>query len=1023
MRVARVDDDERLAALRATGLLDTAAEAAFDRVTRLAARLLGTPVTAVSLIDGHRQFIKSAVGLGDVRETPLSHSLCRYVVETEAALVVDDARVHPLVRDNPAVTDHNVAAYLGVPIVTSNEQVLGALCAMDHAPRHWSPEDVGTLHELVALVVTEVELRLALNGIREQATVLHSVLESMGDGVVVMATNGDVTLYNAAAQRMLGARKHATGTWPGHLSLFESNGIRALPAGREPLGRATRGTVSLNVDLVVRSPQIDSGERHLSVDAHPVRSAAGGIVAGVAVFRDTTQTRAAQAELQASEERYRLLAENSSDLVRILTVDDGLIYCSSSSAHLLGYQPHEMLELPRQLLFRQDERPMLKAAFDRAVATGAGGHPILHRLRHKSGVERWFETSLQPIAGSEGVSRVHSTSRDVTERVVAQDALAERELRTRRLADAAFEGISISENGVIVDSNAAFASMFGYQPHEILGMRDVFVVEAERERVAHYVDSGDEGVYRTMGLRRDASSFPIEMRGATVPWGERVVRITATRDLTSRVASEQAMQLHGEVLGNMAEGVCLIRIDDGSVVYANLRFLEMFGYSQSEILGVSVTALHADELLLPGSGARAVLVSAESDRRARYEALSVRKNGTSFWTRATTSKMTHPDHGPVRVVVIEDITDRKREAKALARQTAFVDLLRRTATEANAALTAEEAVRTCLQRVCEHMGWPLGHALLRADDRAVPTLTGRDLWHAVEPDHYAALRAATAALCLTANEGLPGRVLATAKPQWGVDASGIAKPVDASGIAGALAGALRSGVALPVLVGPDVVAVLEFFSESEEPADEAVLAVLADVGVQLGWVFERERTRGALERHAAEVQALSLADELTGLRNRRGFMMLAAHQLRIASRVARGALLFFADLNGMKRINDTLGHDVGDLAIQATADLLRLSFRDADVIARLGGDEFVIFAPDAAPSAIPALRSRVASNVAAYNARAEQSFELSISLGAAIYDPQIPRSLEALLAEADEAMYEQKRARQRAQSKPSASGV
>lgn len=383
--MARLDDPERLAALRATGLLDSPAEPAFDRLTRLATRLLGVPVAAVSLIDADRQFFKSAVGLVEPwaarRETPLSHSFCKHVVESEAPLVVDDAHEHALVCDNPAIADLNVVAYLGVPIVTSSEQVIGSLCAIDGKPRQWSPQDVATLRELVALVATEVELRIALDGIREQATVLHSVLESMGDGVVVLSTKGDITLFNAAAQRMLGGREHAGGTWPGHLQLFESDGVEPLPPTREPLARATRGTVSLNVDLVVRSPRLEEGERRFSVDAHPVRSGGGAVAGGVAVFRDTTQSRAAQAELQASEERYRLLAENSSDLVRIHTVDRHMIYCSSSSVRLLGYLPHEMLELPRNALFREDEREMISAAFARAVETGEGGDPIVHRIR------------------------------------------------------------------------------------------------------------------------------------------------------------------------------------------------------------------------------------------------------------------------------------------------------------------------------------------------------------------------------------------------------------------------------------------------------------------------------------------------------------------------------------------------------------------------------------------------------------------------------------------------------------------
>ena len=101
----------RLDALLRLGLLDTPPEESFDRLTRLAARLLSAPVALVSLVDDHRQFFKSAFGLpqpwATVRETPLSHSFCQHVVSEGKPLIVEDARAHPLVCGNPAVTDLN----------------------------------------------------------------------------------------------------------------------------------------------------------------------------------------------------------------------------------------------------------------------------------------------------------------------------------------------------------------------------------------------------------------------------------------------------------------------------------------------------------------------------------------------------------------------------------------------------------------------------------------------------------------------------------------------------------------------------------------------------------------------------------------------------------------------------------------------------------------------------------------------------------------------------------------------------
>jgi signal transduction histidine kinase len=164
-------DAGRLAALRATALLDTPADAAFDRLSRLAARLLGAPIALVTLVDEDRQFFKSCIGLPEpwasLRETPLSHSFCQHVVEAAAPLVIEDAREHPLVRDNLAIRDLGVIAYLGIPLATADGVVLGSFCAIDGRPRRWSADDVATLGELAAAVMTEVELRTALRRAEE----------------------------------------------------------------------------------------------------------------------------------------------------------------------------------------------------------------------------------------------------------------------------------------------------------------------------------------------------------------------------------------------------------------------------------------------------------------------------------------------------------------------------------------------------------------------------------------------------------------------------------------------------------------------------------------------------------------------------------------------------------------------------------------------------------------------------------------------------------------------------------------
>ncbi|MDQ4041941.1 MAG: GAF domain-containing protein [Actinomycetota bacterium] len=155
-------DGSRLAALRATGMLDSPPAPAFDRLTRLASRFLNAPVALVSLIDADRQYFKSCLGLPEPwasrRETPLSHSFCQYVVARREPLIVSDAREHPELRESLAIRDLDVVAYAGVPLIDRAGHVLGSLCAIDAQPRLWSSQQVDTLRDLAETAVAAIEL-------------------------------------------------------------------------------------------------------------------------------------------------------------------------------------------------------------------------------------------------------------------------------------------------------------------------------------------------------------------------------------------------------------------------------------------------------------------------------------------------------------------------------------------------------------------------------------------------------------------------------------------------------------------------------------------------------------------------------------------------------------------------------------------------------------------------------------------------------------------------------------------------
>ncbi|WFE34127.1 SpoIIE family protein phosphatase [Micromonospora sp. WMMD975] len=169
--IPALTDPARLRSLDETRL-DAEPDEAFDRFARLVGDLLDVPVALVSLVDADRQFFPGETGLSQPwaarRETPLSHSFCQHVVDTEAPMVLPDARLYPRVRQNLAIEDLGVVAYAGMPLTDLDGRVLGSLCAIDSKPRAWTKEQLRTLADLAAACSSELRLRIAVRG-AEQA--------------------------------------------------------------------------------------------------------------------------------------------------------------------------------------------------------------------------------------------------------------------------------------------------------------------------------------------------------------------------------------------------------------------------------------------------------------------------------------------------------------------------------------------------------------------------------------------------------------------------------------------------------------------------------------------------------------------------------------------------------------------------------------------------------------------------------------------------------------------------------------
>lgn len=342
-----------------------------------------------------------------------------------------------------------------------------------------------------------------------------------------------------------------------------------------------------------------------------------------------------------------------------------------------------------------------------------------------------------------------------------------------------------------------------------------------------------------------------------------------------------------------------------------------------------------------------------------------------------------------------------------------IGLLESIAVAANEAPNVEDAMRRALEAVCRYAGWVLGHLLLVRGDGAGPPFDSTSTWYDASGGRFDQLRAETERTVFTRDNGLPGRVLVSCSPAWiNVDMADRAN-FPRVGVLEQVG--MASLFAFPVMIGAEVVAVLEFFSLERQTPEEGMLRLMAQVGTQLGRVVERRRAQQRLVHDA-------LHDPLTELGNRKLFLDRLEHFLVRSKRIPEYQFaVLFVDLDRFKAINDGLGHQAGDQVIVATAQRLTACLRDTDMVARdivsdeeqhvvsrLGGDEFTILLDNVNGATTPI---RIAERLLEVLARPLQigqhqvyvTASIGIALSASGYS-----DVQVMLRDADIAMYHAK---------------
>jgi diguanylate cyclase (GGDEF)-like protein/PAS domain S-box-containing protein len=558
----------RLDALAATRLLDSDAEAAFDRLTRLASQLLHAPVALVSLIDDRRQFFKSAFGLGEPwsrrRETPLSHSFCQHVVRERSVLRVDDAPSDPRVKGNLAIRDMNVQAYLGTPLMVDDE-ALGSFCVIDVKPRHWTDAEEKLLRDLGDSVVAEIELRLALRHAHEQRTLTGALLDGLAEGVLAVSPKHEFLVVNAAARSIMGDRRRVGGT------VIEDRATtprspRAdgseLPPEEAPLVRALQGESTESLEFSVQQAGA-TAPTWLEASGRPVRDAKGEIIAAVSVFRDVTERKRISAELARNEQLYRAMVQHLPNGA-ILLVDQELRYVAAEGPILPSVLANARLEsvIGRSVaeVSADGYRDQLLSVYRSALR---GDH---HHFEIQRG-ERFYDLDVVPLG--EGADRqvmvflydVTTRKREMTE---LESARAKLERQAKALEEASvtdeLTGL-LNRRGFLLIAEQEMRVAQRNKQKMVLFFADLNGMKAINDTLGHKV--GDEALKATALLLRGVfrSSDVIARLGGD----EYVVLATDAAATSGDIFANRLRELASEY--NTKGGAFVLSISVGTSIY------------------------------------------------------------------------------------------------------------------------------------------------------------------------------------------------------------------------------------------------------------------------------------------------------------------------------------------------------------------------------------------------------------------------------------------------------------------------
>jgi len=585
----------RLRTLQDYQVLDTPPEATFDRITALAARVFNVPIAFVSLVDDERQWFKSCYG-SDLQQTSRDASFCAVAIQKkDEVMVIPDATLDARFAENPLVTGAPfMRFYAGAPLVNRAGFALGSLCILDTVPRELSETERATLRDLAAVVVDELELRLAARQLREadisrlesekvlsnSQNRFKSAFEMSASGMALASLQGQFLQVNERLCQMLGFSEEQLLARTCH----DIAPLGDLPDDLALIDQLISGVTSnLNVEkLCVRS---DGTEMWALVSAALVRDGAGVPDHFVAQVQDISERKQVEDDLRASEARKAAIVETALDCIVTIDAQSRILEWNPAAERTFGF-PREVAvgALLHELIIPENLRGAHRAGLKHWEATGEG--PIFgQRLElpavRADGAQITVELAIVPILHSEP-PLFTGHLRDISER----RAVEERLRLLESVAVNANDAILITEaepvdlpGPRILYANKSFLEMSGYTLDEIIGQTPR-ILQGEgtsdecRAKIRKALKSWKPIVIELLNYKKDGTPFWVELsitpvaneKGWYTHWVSIQRDISPQREILDALRESEARL--GRITRNVPGMVYqFVRREDGSFTF------------------------------------------------------------------------------------------------------------------------------------------------------------------------------------------------------------------------------------------------------------------------------------------------------------------------------------------------------------------------------------------------------------------------------------------------------------------------